>query len=136
MSKAKQILIEGYRPDEILELPGEQIEAFVFAGTPIVFKVGSAEVLGEFRLHPDRLTVELAQIEGGGEGVLPALTVLAERYASQRGLNQVEWIVHAVNCAKPNLKLRRTLDRRGFVIQEVPDFGIAYYKLHQLQIQK
>jgi hypothetical protein len=133
MTQAKPILIEGYEPDDILNLPDEQVEAYVFAGTPLLFKAGSAEILGEFRLHPDRLTVELAQIEGGGEGVLPTLTALAERYASRRGLNQVEWIVHAVNCAKPNLKLRRVLERRGFSVRDIPEFGTAYYKLHQIQ---
>jgi len=133
MSAVKKILIEEYTPEEFLSLPDEQIEAFVFAGKPLLFKAGSAEILGEFRLRADRLTVELAQIEGGGEGVLPTLVGLAERYAQRRGLNQVEWIVHAVNCAKPNLKLRHVLERRGFVIENIPGFGAAYYKLRQIQ---
>jgi hypothetical protein len=133
MQETKKILIEGYAPEEILSLPDEQIEAFVFAWKPLIFKAGSAEILGEFRLQSDRLTVELAQIEGGGEGVLSTLVALAERYAQSRGLNQVEWIVHAVNCAKPNPKLRRVLERRGFVIENVPSVGAAYYKLRQIQ---
>ena len=133
MPETKKILIEGYAPEEILSLPDEQIESFVFVGTPLIFKAGSAEILGEFRLQTDRLTVELAQIEGGGEGILPTLTALAERYAQRRRLNQVQWIVHAVNCAKPNPKLRRVLERRGFVIENVPDCGAAYYKLRQIQ---
>jgi hypothetical protein len=133
MTETKKILIEGYAPEEILSLPDEQIEAFVFAGTPLIFKAGSAEILGEFRLREDRLTVELAQIEGGGEGVLPTLAALAERFAQRRGLDQVEWIVHAVNCANPNPKLRRVLEKRGFVIENVPGFGAAYYKLRQIQ---
>jgi len=133
MPEAKRILIEGYTPEEILSLPDEQIESFIFAGAPLIFKAGSAEILGEFRLQADRLTVELAQIEGGGEGVLPTLAALAERYAQRRGLNQVEWIVHSVNCAKPNPKLRRVLERRGFVIEDVPGFGASYYKLRKIQ---
>jgi hypothetical protein len=132
MKETKKILIEGYAPEEILSLPDEQIESFVFAGTPLIFKAGSAEILGEFRLREDRLTVELAHIEGGGEGVLPTVAALAERYAQRRGLDQVEWIVHAVNCAKPNPKLRRALERRGFVIENVPGFGASYYKLRQI----
>jgi hypothetical protein len=126
-------LIEGCSPEEILALPREQIEALVFAGAPIVFKVGSAEVLGEFRLLPDRLVLELAQIEGGGEGVLLRLWALTERYAALRGLSCIEWIVHAINCAKPNLKLRRVLERRGFTVQEVPGVGSAYRLLHQIR---
>ena len=133
MSAVKTILIEGYTSEEFLSLPDEQIEAFVFVGKPLVFKAGSAEILGEFRLQADRLTVELAQIEGGGEGVLATLVGLAEKYDQRRRLNQVEWIVHAVNCAKPNPKLRHVLERRGFVIENVPSFGAVYYKLRQIQ---
>jgi hypothetical protein len=95
--------------------------------------MGSAEILGEFRLAEGRLSVEIAQIDGGGEGVLLVLAALAERYARGRGLSHVEWIVHAIDCAKPNLKLRRVLEKRGFVIQDVPDIGAAYYKLHRVQ---
>lgn len=132
VTNAKHILIEGYSPEEILALPHEQIEAFVFTNTPLVFKAGSAEVLGEFRLLTDRLVVELAHIDGGGEGVLPTLWVLTERYAAFRGLKCVEWIVHALNCAKPNPKLRRVLEGRGFTVQDVPGIGSAYYFLHHL----
>lgn len=132
MTSARHILIEGYSPEEILALPNEQIEAFVFADAPIVFKAGSAEVLGEFRLLADRLVVELAHIDGGGEGVLPTLWVLTERYAALRQLNCVEWIVHAVNCARPNPQLRRILERRGFTVQDLPGIGSAYHHLHHL----
>jgi hypothetical protein len=124
--------IEGYTPDELLALPDEQIAAWIFTGGPVVFRAGSAEVLGEFAIRADRLVVELAQIEGGGEGVLPALWLLAGRYASLRGLPQVEWIVHAVHCAQPNPKLRRVLERRGFTLREVPGHGEAFYYLQPL----
>ncbi len=128
----REIQIEGYTSDEILALPDEQIEAFVFAGEPFVFRAGSAEVLGEFEVKPDRLVVELAQIEGGGEGVLPTLWVLARRYAERRGLSRVEWIVHAVTCAKPNPKLRRVLSLRGFEVREVPGSGKAYWLMDEV----
>jgi hypothetical protein len=52
---------------------------------------------------------------------------LTRRYAAQHGLSGVEWIVHAVSCAKPNLKLRRVLERRGFVVKQVAGVGEAYY---------
>jgi hypothetical protein len=42
-------------------------------------------------------------------------------------LRAVEWIVHAVSCAKPNLKLRRVLHRRGFTIQQLAGVGEAYH---------
>jgi hypothetical protein len=121
------LLIEGFTPEEINNLPDEQIESLVITGEPIVFQAGSARVLGEFRLSENRLTVELAQIEGGGEGVLLTLWLLVEQYVTRRGLEEMEWIVHAVDCAEPNLKLRRVLQRRGFVVQDVPGIGTAYY---------
>ena len=101
-------------------------------GEPIVFRVGSASLLGSFKLNGEQLTIELAQIEGGGEGVLPALASLAKRYAVLHGLLRVEWIVHAVTCAKPNLKLRRVLDGRGFTIKNIAGVGEAYYLLDSL----
>ncbi len=132
MISRKEIKIEGYTPEEILNLSDEGIESFVFCGEPLAFKIGSAEILGEFRLETNKLIVELAHIDGGGEGVLPTLWLLAERYAEKRGLTQIEWLVHAVNCAKPNLKLRRILELKGFEIKNLKPFGEAFYLLHQL----
>lgn len=124
------VQIEGYSPEQLLALPPEQIEALVLTGDPLVFRAGSAQVLGEFRMEPDRLVIELAQIEGGGEGVLIALWRLAEQFAARRGLSHVEWIVHAVHCAHPILKLRRVLERRGCVVRDVPGTGSAYHRVH------
>jgi hypothetical protein len=73
------------------------------------------------------LIIQLAQIDGGGEGVLPSLWLLAHRYATQHHLTEIEWIIHAVNCAKPNLKLRRLLERRGFVVRDIEGIGQVYY---------
>ena len=73
-----------------------------------------------------------AQVDGGGEGILPWLWVVADRVAQRRRLSQVEWVVHAINCAQPNLKLRRVLERRGFAVEEVPGIGVAYHYLQQV----
>jgi len=128
----RQVNIEGYTPDEILSLPDEQLDGFVLAGEPLVFRAGSAEILGEFKIRGGSLLVELAQIDGGGEGVLPVLTSLAHRYAQRRGLEKVEWVVHALNCAKPNPKLRRVMERRGFVVTDVEGVGKAYYRAYEV----
>jgi hypothetical protein len=56
-----------------------------------------------------------------------ALTCLAKRYAKLRNLSAIEWVVHAVSCAKPNLKLRRVLERRGFIVRQVAGVGEAYH---------
>ena len=128
----RQIDIEGYTANEILNLPDEQLDAFVLSGRPIVFRAGTAEILGEFKISEESLIVELAQIDGGGEGVLPALTSLARQYAKKRGLKKVQWIVHALNCAEPNLKLRRVMERRGFQIVDIDGVGKAYYRIHEI----
>jgi hypothetical protein len=123
------VLIEGLSPDQILALPAEELDALALSGEPLVFRVGTAEVLGSFRVADGALVVELAHIDGGGEGVLPVLTALAERYARREGLAALEWRVHAVRCARPNLKLRRVLERRGFQVRDVPGCGECYHLL-------
>jgi hypothetical protein len=129
----REVLFEGLRKKEILELPKETVEQLILLGEPIVFRVGSAMLLGSFSVNCNRLVVELAQIEGGGEGVLVSLASLARRYAKLNALSGVEWIVHAVSCAKPNLKLRRVLKRRGFVVKEVSGVGEAFYLVDSLE---
>ena len=128
----REVDIEGYTANEILNLPDEELDAFVLLDKPIVFRAGSAEILGEFKIKDESLIVELAQIDGGGEGVLPTLTSLAGRYAKKRGLKKVQWIVHALNCAEPNLKLRRVMERRGFQIVDIEGVGKAYYQIHEI----
>jgi len=102
-------------------------------GEPLVFRAGSAIILGSFKIAWDRLVIELAQIEGGGEGVLVSLDSLAKRYAKLRDLSGVEWIVHAVSCAKPNLKFRRVLEHRGFIVKEIEGIGEAYHLFEMKQ---
>ena len=126
-TNARTIDIEGLTPDEVLAISESELEGLAFCGEPIVFRVGSATILGEFRRGEDRLTVELAQIDGGGEGVLPTLWRLANRYAQSNQLESVEWIVHAVTCAKPNPKLRRLLERRRFKVERLPKTGEVYH---------
>lgn len=123
----REVLFEGLTEQEILNLPQEELESLIFLGEPLVFRAGSAVLLGSFKIARDRLVIEIAQIEGGGEGVLVSLASLAKRYARVRKLSGVEWIVHAVSCAKPNLKLRRVLEHRGFVIEEIAGVGEAYH---------
>lgn len=129
INKPQEILFEGLSEREILDLPADEIDGLIFIDIPVVFRAGSATVLGRFRREGNRLVIELAQIDGGGEGVLVSLGALARKYASLHGIEAVEWIVHAVNCAKPNLKLRRVLSRRGFAVRDIPGLGEAWYFL-------
>lgn len=128
----REVLFEGLCEEEILSLPQEHVDKLILIGEPLVFRAGSAELLGSFKIACDHLVVELAQIEGGGEGVLTSLASLAKRYATLRKLSGVEWIVHAVSCAKPNLKLRRVLERRGFTVKNVDGVGEAYHLFETL----
>lgn len=129
---AREMLFEGLPREEILKVPLQQVEELVLTGEPIVFTAGTARILGEFWIRNDRLQVTLAQIEGGGEGVLPSLTVLIEEFARSHSLAGVEWVVHAVDCAKPNLKLKRVLEHKGFVVEDV-DGAPAYHYYQQLK---
>jgi hypothetical protein len=128
----REVLFEGLTEEEILSLAPEEIEGLILLGEPLVFRAGSATILGSFLVREEKLLIELAHIEGGGEGVLISLASLARCYATQRGLSTVEWIVHAVSCAKPNLKLRRVLDLRGYVVEDLPGIGPAYHKVDRL----
>ncbi len=125
------ITIEGYTQDEILSFSSENIDEFLLCNTPVVIKIGSAEILCEFRQRENRLIVELAHIDGGGEGILPTLLVFIEQYAKRKGLKQIEWRVYALNCANPNLKLRRIIERKGFVAKQF-ESGMAYHLLQEL----
>lgn len=61
----RQVKFEGLTEEEILDLPKDTVDALILIGEPIVFRAGSATILGSFRLGSDRLIIELAQIEGG-----------------------------------------------------------------------
>lgn len=50
-----------------------------------------------------------------------ALVGLARKVALRFGCESIGWTVYAVDCAQPNLKLRRVLLRRGFEVS-----GAAY----------
>jgi hypothetical protein len=128
----QEMLFEGFTEAEILAMPDETVRGLIILGEPIVFRAGTATVLGSFRISLKHLVIELAQIEGGGEGVLISLGSLARRYATLHELVCVEWIVHAVSCAKPNLKLRKMLERRGFVVEQIADVGVAYHLIDTL----
>jgi hypothetical protein len=112
-----EIKIEGMNQDEILALPEEHLDSLVFTGNPVVLRAGCAGVLGSFSCSDRALEIELAQVDGGGEGVLILLTVLAKSIARRRGCGALEWVVQVVGCAELNLKLRRVLKRRGFQVR-------------------
>ena len=127
MASQTTIQIEGFTPEQILDLPQEEFAALILTDTPLVFQAGTATILGRFRRSGDHLVIELGHIDGGGEGVLPLLWSLAERYADEHNMECIEWLVHAVTCDPPNPRLRRLLERRGFVVKDLPEVGQVYY---------
>lgn len=132
MLESSQITIEGYTVEELLRLPDSDVDQMAIHNTPIAFKAGSAEILRQFRVTGDSLVVQIAHIDGGGEGVLPTIWSLAERLAVKRRMRRVEWVVHAVDCAKPNLKLKRILELKGFRVEDLPGVGEVYRHVHTL----
>jgi hypothetical protein len=128
MSKrSADVRIEGYTPEEILALPDEDLDGLLSHDGPIVFRAGSATILGQVRVVTGALVVELAHVDGGGEGVLLALWNVAMAIARRREWERVEWIVHATRCANPNPALRRVLLRKGFTLRELPTIGQVYF---------
>ncbi len=67
------VRLEGLSIDELVALPDDEFEGLILTGRPVTFRAGTAEILGQFELVKSRLVVELAHIDGGGEGVLPTL---------------------------------------------------------------
>ena len=122
------IEIEGMTVTQLAGMDLEEWDALVLVDEPLLFRAGSASVLGQLARSPDTLTIELAEISGGGEGVLLALARLASVMARRFGVRQVDWYVHAATCADPNLKLKRVLERRRFVVVDDPKRGVTYHR--------
>ncbi len=120
------ILIEGYTRDELVTF--EDLEALVLNGEPITFRVGSADVHGQFSRDSTVLRAELAVVENGGEGVLPALIDAVELWSRANGVAAIEWIVYATDCAQPIPKLTRVLDRLGFVVRTLEYGSEGYWR--------
>ncbi|MCP4218561.1 MAG: hypothetical protein GY765_28260 [bacterium] len=123
-----RIKIEGVTIEEILQWPESQFDDLVLIDKPIAVRIGTGEVLGQFAIAGDRLVVELAHIEGGGEGVLPAVSRVAKHIARLKQARSIECVVHALSCARPNPKLRAFLEKTGFEVKHVEGKGEAYYK--------
>ena len=124
--KNAKVLIEGLAPDELISL--DDLEGYAVAGRPIVFSIGSAEVLAEFSILEKVLSVEIAVVEKGGEGVLPVLIDVVEKSALQRGMIAIEWSVFARNCAEPNPKLEKVLKAFGFELRKTHSGSEFYWQ--------
>ena len=122
---ASNILIEGLTPDELIAF--DDLETLVATGQPIIFKVGSAEVLAEFSIEDKMLNAKFSVVDSGGEGVLPTLISVIEKSGVKHGMIAIEWWIYARNCAVPNPKLVRILERLGFQIRQLPNGSECYW---------
>src|SRR5262249_62180989 len=111
---------------------GPELLADVLSGRSIVARAGTVEILLSAEIRGGVLAVHLAHVDGGGEGVLPALMAAFVRLAKSREATAVEWAVHATNCAKPNPRLRPILERRGFSIAAASDGTTFYFRRDEL----
>ena len=125
----KELLIEGFNELEITELSqSEEFQAIVFSDEPVIFKAGTSEILGKFKKKETELIITFSHITGGGEGVLLKLMNLFRQFAKENQKEKITWIVHAVDCPKPNPKLPRILTMKGFEIVKDPVDGAVYKK--------
>ena len=106
--------IEGLSLDALRALPPGDLDELLAFGRPIAFRMGTATILAEFNKVNRDLAVNLAHIDGGGEGVLVSLWKIVTSYARERDYEGICWNVHALTCANPNPRLQRFLRARGF----------------------
>ncbi|MBV9883162.1 MAG: hypothetical protein JO276_09150 [Sphingomonadaceae bacterium] len=128
----RELRIEGIALNTVRELPLEDQDALLRFGSPISFAIGSATILAEFNRYGGELRVNLAHIDGGGEGVLLALWKLVRTYAEERGFDAIRWNVHALTCAEPNPKLQRFLAANGFAEVDDAQYGRIFMRRQML----
>jgi hypothetical protein len=126
------VLIEGIAAEELLAWPSAKMRELLNIGRPIVFHAGSATLLAEILVHGPRLIIELAHVDGGGEGVLPTLWRFGQAFARAEQFTEIEWLVHATRCARPNPRLPGVLERMRFRIEDLPVRGRVYRRLDRL----
>ena len=124
-----EILIDGLTTEELFSLvESSEYEEIIFTNQPVIFRAGSSQILGQFGISDSGLRIVLSHIEGGGEGVLLIIMNLFRKFAEQKGLKEICWVVHAVDCPKPNPKLARILVMKGFEIAVDPVDGEVYMR--------
>lgn len=134
MTERKEILFEGFTSSEILEAAkSEEFRDLVFSNEPISFKVGSSEVLGQFKTNHKELEITFSHIIGGGEGVLLKIMNLFRRFARESDFEIITWTLYAVDCHNPNPKLPRVLKLKGFTIVDDPVDGQVYRKREMIK---
>lgn len=86
-----QLLIEGFAPEELLELAKTTSLLPLFAGKPVCVTYGTATLMGGVRKKGTTLTVEVGVMERGAEKAIPMLERLVKQIAKVRGVKKIEW---------------------------------------------
>jgi len=129
-----QIQIEGVPLEALRALPLHDQDELLSFSKPISFTMGSATILAEFNRNGDELVVNLAHIDGGGEGVLLILWKAMKIYASERDYRSIRWNVHALTCPKPNPRLQRFLRTHDFAEVNDPTYGPIFTRTIKLLV--
>jgi hypothetical protein len=88
--------VEGVSVDALKAMVPSDLDELLAFGKPITFQMGTATILAEFNRLDEGLSVNLAHIDGGGEGVLVILRRLIIIYAKERNYLGIVWNVHAL----------------------------------------
>ena len=107
------VLIEGFAAEELLSWPADKLRELVAVGRPIVFRAGSSTVLAAVQIEERRLIIELAHIDGGGEGVLPTLWRFGQSYARLNSLRRSNGWCTPLDARGPTHGFRRCSKRWG-----------------------
>ena len=135
MKQRRKIRIAGLDTQELLQWSqSSAFQGIIFTGEPVIFSVGTSEILGVFSRSKDWIKVVLSHIEGGGEGVLLVLMNAIRNFAKTEAITEIRWVVHAVDCPKPNPKLPRILELKGFHIIDDPIDGKVYQKREMIEL--
>lgn len=130
-----KILIDGMREEELVQLSkSKDIQELIFADIPVVFQAGTSDILGQFKRTENELIITLSQIIGGGEGILIKIMNLFRKFAKENDFERIIWKVHAVDCPKPNLKLRKVLELKNFEVVVDGIDGEIYQKIEELSL--
>jgi len=128
--------VEGLSLEEWRALSIEQRNALIPLGRAITFRIGTATVLAEADECGGVLIVNLAQIDGGGEGVLLRLWKLIATWALERGCTAIRWNVFAATCVDPNPRLQQFLRSNGFDEIDDPSHGRIFARTTELHPTK
>ena len=118
--------VKSFSMDELASMPRAKLSELVSAGSPIDVRFGDDRVRARFTSVGSAVRVEVSEIVAGTDGVLLSFANGCRNLAHQRGVQQIDWLVHAAACAGPNERLQGALTQRGFILQNVPGVGQAY----------